>query len=273
MKPIYMPGVNHVMVDIETLDVTPDSHIMSIAAVPFALSAQEEIDMFFNLSQFDVPLEYHEHIELPVKIENNDTFRFHVEKKTGAIENCLKNGQPLKDVLGRFHRVMTQWAPEGQDYFIWGWGYGFDMTILAHAYRTHPDSWWKDKTWNWPNGIVDYRTKNLFKEKNEDVVTLGGTIALDTGSKAGDVLVMNADSQAVWTSANVKFHVEGKTWELPYWLKRYTCILDGRSIFFGHGKTYGDMPVRKGQHHDALDDVKHQILTIQRTFTGEDSEE
>lgn len=278
MKPIYTPGLNHVMIDIETLDTRPNSPILSIAAVPFALSAQEEIDMFFNLGQYDVPLEYHEFIELPRKIENNSTFRFHIEKQTGAIENCLKNGQPLKDVLGRLHRVMTMWAPEAEEFFVWGWGYGFDMGILSETYLTNPDSWWKDKTWTWPDGVTDYRTKSLHKEVTASSGGLtfigGGTITSinSDGLTPGAILSVNDDGQAVWSSPQEDFTIStvGQTWPLPYWLKKYSRILDARSIYFGHGKTYADMPVRKGQHHDALDDTKHQILTMQKLFTGDE---
>ncbi len=281
MKPIYAKGLNHVMIDIETLDVTPDASVISIAAVPFALSAQEEIDMFFNLGQYDVPLEYHEWIELPRQIENNDTFRFHIEKETGAIENCLKNGKPLKEVLGSLHRVMTQWAPPEQEYFIWGWGYGFDLTMLTYQYRHNPDTWWKKNGWAWPDGITDYRTQTHHRKRDSNTISFvtGGPVFVSAGShthslEPGATLKVDENGQAVWIDPNEDLIIttEGHTWPLPYWLSKYTRILDARSIFFGHGKTWEDMPIRKGQHHDALDDVKHQIKTIQRVFSGDDDE-
>lgn len=274
MKPIYTPGVNHVMIDIETLDTQPNSPILSIGAVPFALSAQEEIDMFFNLSQYDIPLEYHEHIELPPTIENNGAFRFHIEKKTGAIENSIKHGKPLERVLGNFHEVMTMWAPQGQDYFLWGWGYGFDMTILYQAYRHHSDQCWKNNVFLWPEHVKDYRTQVVQKQPRPIPLTLGveDSLQINAGAPSSGKQLMMGNDGLVYTGLSPQFSTVGKTWDPPYWLTKYTNHLDARSIYFGLGKTYADMPPRKGTHHDALDDAKHQIRTIQKVYTGEDDE-
>lgn len=215
MKYLLEPGVRHIMIDIETLDVNFDAPILSVAAMPFWLTAEEELDFLASksgeiLGDF---LEFHEHIALPAKIDNNDTFQWHLKTGTGAIEKSVKHGKPLDKVLDELDDWVGIWAEytddypdiKSSDYFIWGWGYGFDMTILNYAYRNA----------GWRNRKMD--THRVL---------------------------------------------------LPKWLKTYWRSIDARSVFFSHGGIWDDYSKsREGQHHDALDDVKHQIKTIQGVFS------
>lgn len=217
MKYLLEPGVRHIMIDIETLDVTPDSHILSIAAMPFWLTAEEELDFLASESAeiLGDEMEFNAHISLPLTINNNDTFRWHLKTGTGAIENSVKHGVPIDRALDDLDEWVSVWVEWGkgypdtknEDYFIWGWGYGFDMTILTSAYNR-----------------AGWRGRKMDKDR---------------------VL-------------------------LPKWLSTYWRIIDARSVFFSHGglwKEYSEG--RQGQHHDALDDVRHQIKTIQGIFSRE----
>ena len=218
MKYLLEPGVRHIMIDIETLDVTTDAPILSIAAMPFWLTAEEEID-FLNSKSAEILCEhftFKRFVELPPRIPNNDTFQWHVKEKTGAIENSVKYGQHLDAVLFDLDDYVAMWAEwndawpdtKNKDYFIWGWGYGFDMTILTTAYRSL--------------GPRRYKMD------------------------------------------------EPKAVMIPKWLSVYWRLIDARSVFFSHGGIWDEYSKgRQGQHHDPLDDVKHQIKTIQGIFQRE----
>ena len=223
MKYLLEPGVRHMMIDIETLDVTPDAPILSIAAMPFWLTAQEELDFLASETgeEMGAQMEFKVFVKLPDPIPNNDTFQWHMKTGTGAIENSIRYGSTLDDalyLLDQFVGSWIEWTNEGplaephkNDYFIWGWGYGFDMTILTNAYRSVGP---------------EYRKLD----------------ATDSGA-----------------------HVE-----LPLWLKTYWRIIDARSVYFAHGGIWEEYrDGRLGQHHDPLDDVKHQIKTLQRVFAME----
>ena len=219
MKYLLEPGVRHIMIDIETLDVTMDAPILSIAAMPFWLTAEEEID-FLNSKSAEIlsdEFQFKRFVELPKPtIRNNDTFRWHLKAGTGAIENSIKYGEGIDIVLDALDDYVAMWVEwtddwpdtKNDDYFIWGWGYGFDMTILTSAYRRF--------------GVP--RHYRMDKDK-----------AL-----------------------------------IPKWLSTYWRLIDARSVFFSHGGIWEEYSKgRQGQHHDPLDDVKHQIKTIQGIFQRE----
>lgn len=228
MKYLLEPGVRHIMIDIETLDVTFDAPILSVAAMPFWLTPQDELDFLASElgEQMGGNMEFKEFINLPEFVVNNDTFQWHMKTGTRAIENSVRYGKPIEDVLVLLDEFVATWIQWNDgypdfvpnDYYIWGWGYGFDMTILTSAYRNE----------------VGYRKQAMDRH-----------------------LV----GEGVNTAKNVN---------LPDWLKTYWRIIDARSVYFGHGGIWEEYrDGRQGQHHDPLDDVRHQIKTLQRVFTME----
>lgn len=240
MKTLISPGVVQVMIDMETLDVRPDSHILSIAAVPFLLDAAEEIDFLMGLDRRGVPAVFHEYVQLPDILRINDTFKWHLRTGTGVVEASATKGIALDAALAQVHFHVSAWASEESEYYIWGWGYGFDLTILAETYRSRPPRIWKPHT---------------YEQGSSDGLSMG-----------------HVDRKWVLADSNLEIRVgsDPPNYELPYWLKCYWRNIDARSVFLSHGGFWKEYAAsREGKHHDALDDAKHQVKVIQQIYGGD----
>jgi hypothetical protein len=124
---------NHAMIDLETLNTTPDSVVLTLGAVKFNP---------FNLS------EPTDELYLKINIDEQDALGRTTSDDT--IAWWAKQDQKIQDEAfseeGRVSvnealDILTKWVWGCKT--IWGQGYGFDMTILESMYRdvSRPIPW------------------------------------------------------------------------------------------------------------------------------------
>ena len=115
----------HGMLDLETLDVTPSATVLTLGAVKF------------NPFTDDEP---HSEIYIKISIDEQDKLERTVSDST--LEFWSKQDpQILEEALDQTHAVsiddalaqLNKWMVGIDE--LWGWGYGFDMTILEDLYR------------------------------------------------------------------------------------------------------------------------------------------
>lgn len=132
------------MLDIETLSNTPNSVILSIAAVPFngdtfEVAPREECFHEFFLAQSDL----HEGADI-----NIDTVMWWMRQSDEARDK-LRIGQRRAshpyNVLNNLKNFVWSISPEAADSYgttpvrVWGNGASFDLPILENAFRRHQE--------------------------------------------------------------------------------------------------------------------------------------
>jgi hypothetical protein len=127
--------MRNVMVDLETLDKTPTSVIVSIGAVKFDASGISE-DTFYSV------VDIQSCIDLGLTI-SGDTIAWWMGQSEQARAVFKAKGDPLAKALIDF----AKWVPKGAK--VWGNGASFDNTILANAYGAisvrQPWDFWNDR--------------------------------------------------------------------------------------------------------------------------------
>ena len=111
----------HCMVDLETLDTAPTSHILSIGAVMF--DRDKIVDEFYEIITID---------ELMMKnfTISASTLNWWI-KQDEAIKEFGKGTNSIQDVLKNFSAWFTLYR--GKE--LWGNGATFDNVILGNAYK------------------------------------------------------------------------------------------------------------------------------------------
>jgi hypothetical protein len=116
----------HGVIDLETLDVTPSATVLSLGAVKF--------DPFSNSEP---------HSELYLKILIDDQDRLGRTASDSTIEWWSKQDPNIMEeafdqtgavTVEQALRELNKWTVGIDE--IWGQGYGFDMTMLEHMYRS-----------------------------------------------------------------------------------------------------------------------------------------
>lgn len=127
--------MRNVMVDLETLDKTATSVIVSVGAVKFDASGISE-NTFYQV------VDIQSCIDLGLTI-SGDTIAWWMKQSAQARAVFQAKGDPLAKVLVEF----GEWLPEGAK--VWGNGASFDNAILANAYGVlkvpQPWDFWNDR--------------------------------------------------------------------------------------------------------------------------------
>lgn len=125
--------MNHVMVDLETVDNVPTSAIVSIGAIIFDHTGVSQ-NIFYEVVDLQSCLD----AGLTLSPE---TLAWWMKQNDAARDVFQKEGEHLALVLDRFAKYLPQ------DCKLWGNGASFDNAILANAYRAFniPAPW---KFWN-----------------------------------------------------------------------------------------------------------------------------
>lgn len=128
--------MNHVMVDLETLDLKPTAVILSIGAVKFnpdTGQVQSPEDGFHVFCRVEDQLQHGFSIAEATLVwwleHNVDTLR---------TDWALKQRVPLDEAL----RLFAQWLPSKEELRgFWSHGAAFDQAVLEYAYRVRsPDT-------------------------------------------------------------------------------------------------------------------------------------
>lgn len=137
--------MNHIMIDIETLDTIYSAKILSIGAVYFDPMKNKLGSEFFEIVNSQRQLD---------RTSSKDTIEFW-RKQSREAKKQLKGDVQLRDALEDLDLFIDP------DCRVWGNGATFDITILEHAYLSFDMSipW---KFWN----VRDCRTvRELFESK------------------------------------------------------------------------------------------------------------
>jgi len=134
---------NHVMIDIETLGLEPQSIILSIGAVAFGMDRQPGMPM----QEFYVELSVNHQ---GPRIVNLDTVKWWMEQST---KPPLSGDITLHFALNELNEFVRNQTIGDRTPYVWANGTDFDISILYDAYRSHgiPPAWkYSD--------VRDYRT-------------------------------------------------------------------------------------------------------------------
>lgn len=136
--------MNHVMIDLETLDTAVTAKIVAIGAICFNPNTGLRGDEFYSLIK-------HKNQR---RTKSQATINWW-NQQDKEVRKQLKGKLPLEKVLDDFEF----WLPD--NCIVWGNGSTFDISILEHAYIQHNINipW---KFWN----VMDCRTvRKLYEEK------------------------------------------------------------------------------------------------------------
>lgn len=117
-----------IMIDLETLDVTPNAAVTAIGAVAFDRCIGGVVDTFEG------------RISFPDAVEGRsisaDTVAWLCKQEDTVREYSLCGQEPLLSVLSGFVDFVTKCAHDATDGVnVWGNGAGFDITILESLLR------------------------------------------------------------------------------------------------------------------------------------------
>ncbi len=117
--------MQHMMIDIETLDTENTAAVISIGAEVFDPEIKEVEERTFHVNiTFAEALEYGTHSESTVKFW---------ERQPEAAVATLFDPAPvtLREALDEFGKYVRSWKPKPK--YIWGNSPSFDVAILRHA--------------------------------------------------------------------------------------------------------------------------------------------
>lgn len=124
---IKMNETKFVMLDIETLDVRPSSHILQVSAIAFDSTKHKEASFSMNVDYEDVERKY------PNKFTTGEkTLKFWERQPRELWEDIRSNKRPLDEVLKGFSEFYKTVKEKGYRK-IWC-HCDFDIPILKHAY-------------------------------------------------------------------------------------------------------------------------------------------
>lgn len=128
--------MNHVMLDLETLDTGPTAAIVAIGAVMFGQTGVDARNTFYS------PVRVQSSIDAGLTV-NGSTIEWWMGQSDAARAVFAEHAAHLATVLQGF----AGWLPE--DCKLWGNGASFDNAILSNAYRAvgHVQPWqfWNDR--------------------------------------------------------------------------------------------------------------------------------
>lgn len=151
--------MEHIMIDLETLDTSPSAAIISIGAVKFDPATQTPLgDKFY----------------LPVSIQSNldegrtisgDTLRWWMNQDDTARSVFREAGTPLTEALLALNGFFNH-----GEYKVWGNGADFDNAILAHAYTSNgwkaPWKFWNNRCYRTLKGMPGVPKMPAFEGKH-----------------------------------------------------------------------------------------------------------
>jgi len=119
----------HIMLDLETLGVTPGSVICSLAAVEFDIQTGQTLKTFYERIGIQSCLDS----GLTV---TGDTLTWWMQQSRAArVEVYGDNRKPLRDVLNGFSNFLQSIDGDRRNLRIYGNSSDFDCSILASAYQ------------------------------------------------------------------------------------------------------------------------------------------
>lgn len=127
-----MQHLQHIMIDIETLDTKPSSIILSIAAVEFDINNSGNI-----LNSFHVNVDQNSQSN---RSASPSTIEFWnkqpIEKREAMLVDMITLDQALVQ--------LREWLPKHTKYKIWANSPSFDLSILDHAFDyASPWDYWQ----------------------------------------------------------------------------------------------------------------------------------
>jgi hypothetical protein len=115
----------HIMIDMETLDTTPDCVILTIGAVKFDPKGQGMIE------KLELRPTVEDQTEVYNRSINEDTLRWWSEQSPAALEEAMgdENRESLKECMLKLYKFC--WNTNG----VWSNGASFDIVVAESAMR------------------------------------------------------------------------------------------------------------------------------------------
>jgi hypothetical protein len=113
--------MNNVMIDLETLGLTPNAAFISLGACRFSPETAQIGDSFYERINWETAMDGRE--------VTPATLRWWMQQGDDARLEIIKPGRNMKDVLDSLYFWL------GSDCVVWGNGSTFDISILEDAYR------------------------------------------------------------------------------------------------------------------------------------------
>lgn len=135
----------HVMIDFETLGLTPNSVVLSLGAqifIPTITPHHNGVDFYEEAND----LQYGRDVD-------PETAAWWVTQPAGLIP---RSAQQLYKLVSKFHVFLTHYIPRAypdHELILWSNGTDFDIPILYSLYKQHQMS----PSWKY-NNVRDYRT-------------------------------------------------------------------------------------------------------------------
>ena len=166
---------NHIMIDIESLDTTPDCVILTIGAVRFDPKGTGVVE------RLELRPTVEDQTEIYNRSINEDTLRWWSEQSPEALEEALgDNGRmPLKECMEILYKFC--WNRDA----VWSNGASFDVVVMEHAFRQTSN---KPNPIPWPFWTIrDTRT----------IYDITGVKLKDGGHSTSHKAVEDAERQAI----------------------------------------------------------------------------
>lgn len=145
--------MKHIMLDIETLGTTPNSVIVSIAAVKFNFKDDKT-------ESFEVNCDVKSSKELGMVVDK-DTIEWWSKQPKEVRNAWLKDPQPIDEALDAF----TEFVGNPKDMVLWCNGMNFDYPVLEWSYRaagkTPPWKYWNLRDARTVYSIFDLNMKEF----------------------------------------------------------------------------------------------------------------
>ncbi len=121
-------NLNHVMMDIESLDTEAGAIILSIAAVQFDEFTGETGDVFYR------KISLKDSIKLGFTI-SADTLKWWLDKDRIVMKEALSGTKSLLEALTEFSDFYNKIKLQYDEVYIWGNSARFDCGIVGEAYK------------------------------------------------------------------------------------------------------------------------------------------
>jgi len=131
---------NHIMIDLETLDVRPSASILTIGAVKFDPYGNDikhpDCDKFY------VKVDLDSCDRLRLTVDDNTVAWWSQQSAEAQAEAFSENGRiPIEDAMQQLYKFC--WGAK----YVWSHGAGFDVVILEHVFnrvgRAVPWKFWQ----------------------------------------------------------------------------------------------------------------------------------
>jgi len=153
-----------IMLDLETIDITPTAAIVAIGAVHCNLTTGEQADTFYRVVDFDGQL------ELGMSIRAKTMYWWMEQSEAARQAICQEQKSSLRDACGNFKQWLLSIDESGERLRLWGNGASFDNAIIRYAFSRFdaefPVKYWNDRDMRTVVGFYPKKLQEDWRNNN-----------------------------------------------------------------------------------------------------------